>query len=610
MIAELRRFRLGGTASDVLLVALLLAIAEAESVSNTHDVPRALVMLGSGLAVLPLLARRRAPIVAGTISLGIALATVALVIDEDGGQLSMVLTVLAASYSVGAHAERGSVAWVAAAVFTMLVGMAIAEPSDLIFPALFFAFLPWLGGRLLRSHRALTRELARETVRAEEARADDRDRAIARERARIARELHDVLAHNLSAIVVQAGAARRVLERDPDAAGQAARLIADTGREALAELRYLSGAVHRDDSDPLDGPPTLRRIGDLVRSAREAGLDATLTVEGEPVDMAGRAGARGVPRRAGGAHERVEARRAGPRRGDRPLRALGGRPGDHRRRCGGHRARARRRRRRPRHRGHARARRPLRRQRRGGPRARRRVRRARPAPRHGSSGGLMPIKVLLVDDQQLIRAGFRMILGAEPDIEVVGECANGVQAVDSAARLEPDVVLMDIRMPEMDGIEATRRIVREGDGRPVRVLMLTTFDLDEYVYDALRAGASGFLLKDVPADQLADGIRLVAQGEALLAPSATRRLIVEFARTSPARREPPPAMAELTPRELEVFRLIARGRSNAEIAGELFVGETTVKTHVTRILMKLGIRDRVQAVVLAYESGIVAPGDA
>jgi DNA-binding NarL/FixJ family response regulator len=219
------------------------------------------------------------------------------------------------------------------------------------------------------------------------------------------------------------------------------------------------------------------------------------------------------------------------------------------------------------------------------------------------------IKVLLVDDQQLIRAGFRMILGAEPDIEVVGECANGVQAVDSAARLTPDVVLMDIRMPEMDGIEATRRIVAAAGDGPARVLMLTTFDLDEYVYDALRAGASGFLLKDVPADQLADGVRLVAQGEALLAPSATRRLIQEFARTSPARRDPPPSVGELTPRELEVFRLIARGRSNAEIASELFVGETTVKTHVTRILMKLGVRDRVQAVVLAYESGIVSPGD-
>jgi DNA-binding NarL/FixJ family response regulator len=219
----------------------------------------------------------------------------------------------------------------------------------------------------------------------------------------------------------------------------------------------------------------------------------------------------------------------------------------------------------------------------------------------------MSIRVLLVDDQALIRTGFRMILGAEPDLEVIGECTTGAHAVDSAARLNPDVILMDIRMPEMDGIEATRRITAAGGEHP-RVLMLTTFDLDEYVYDALRAGASGFLLKDVPADQLVEGIRLVAGGEALLAPSATRRLIQEFARTSPARREPPPALAQLTPRELEVFRLIARGRSNAEIAGELFVGETTVKTHVTRILMKLDVRDRVQAVVLAYETGVVAPG--
>jgi len=217
---------------------------------------------------------------------------------------------------------------------------------------------------------------------------------------------------------------------------------------------------------------------------------------------------------------------------------------------------------------------------------------------------------VIADDHEMSRTGMRGMLASEEGLEIVGEATTGREAVSLCRRLRPDVVLMDIRMPEMDGIEATRRIVREGDGPAVRVLMLTTFDLDEYVYDALRAGASGFLLKDVPADQLADGIRLVAHGEALLAPSATRRLIHEFARTSPARREPPPAMAELTPRELEVFRLIARGRSNAEIAAELFVGETTVKTHVTRILMKLGIRDRVQAVVLAYESGIVAPGDA
>ena len=225
----------------------------------------------------------------------------------------------------------------------------------------------------------------------------------------------------------------------------------------------------------------------------------------------------------------------------------------------------------------------------------------------------MTIKVAVVDDQEIVRAGFAALLGTQEDFRVVGTAADGEEAVELCRTQRPHVVLMDVRMPVMDGIEATRRIVSAGaadeDAAP-RVLMLTTFDLDEYVYDALRAGASGFLLKDVPADQLADGIRLVAQGEALLAPSATRRLIHEFARTSPARREPPPAMSELTPRELEVFRLIARGRSNAEIAGELFVGETTVKTHVTRILMKLGVRDRVQAVVLAYESGVVSPGDA
>jgi len=222
------------------------------------------------------------------------------------------------------------------------------------------------------------------------------------------------------------------------------------------------------------------------------------------------------------------------------------------------------------------------------------------------------VRVLLVDDQALIRAGFRMILDAEEDMEVVGECADGTQAVDSVRRLKPDVVLMDIRMPEMDGIEATRLITAEGGGGEgeagPRVLMLTTFDLDEYVYDALRAGASGFLLKDVPAEQLVDGIRVVARGEALLAPSVTKRLIQEFSRGAVSQRSAPAELDELTPRELEVFKLIARGMSNAEIAAELIVSETTVKTHVARVLMKLGVRDRVQAVVLAYESGVVAPG--
>ena len=219
----------------------------------------------------------------------------------------------------------------------------------------------------------------------------------------------------------------------------------------------------------------------------------------------------------------------------------------------------------------------------------------------------MSVRVLIADDQALVRTGFRMILDAEPDIDVVGEAENGREAVTMARDLAPDVVLMDIRMPEMDGIEATRQVVSlDGEGAP-RVLMLTTFDLDEYVYDALRAGASGFLLKDVPAQQLAGGVRMVAAGDALLAPSITRRLIEEFS-TAPAAAAPPPGLDELTPRELEVFRLVARGMSNAEIAAELVVGETTVKTHVTRLLMKLGLRDRVQAVVLAYETGVVSPG--
>jgi len=220
----------------------------------------------------------------------------------------------------------------------------------------------------------------------------------------------------------------------------------------------------------------------------------------------------------------------------------------------------------------------------------------------------MSLGVLIVDDQALVRAGFRMILEAEEDVEVVGEAADGLEAVAAAQRLKPDVVLMDVRMPEMDGIEATRRLLADR-GTSAKVVMLTTFDMDEYVYDALRAGASGFLLKDVPPEQLVAGIRAVASGDALLAPSVTRRVIEEFVRRPPASvRTLPPRLGELTTRELEVLKLIARGLSNAEIAKELFVSETTVKTHVGHVLTKLAVRDRVQAVVLAYESGLVEPG--
>jgi len=217
----------------------------------------------------------------------------------------------------------------------------------------------------------------------------------------------------------------------------------------------------------------------------------------------------------------------------------------------------------------------------------------------------MSIRVLLVDDHALARTGFRMVLDTEPDIEVVGEAATGRQAIHSAGRLEPDVVLMDVRMPELDGIAATREIAGGGDGAP-RVLILTTFDLDEYVYDALAAGASGFLLKDVGPDRLIEAIRVVAQGEALLAPTVTRRLIDELVNGGRRRLRRPAALDDLTPREFEVLELVAQGLSNAEIAERLIVEETTIKTHVSRLLAKLGLRDRVQAVVLAYESGLVA----
>jgi DNA-binding NarL/FixJ family response regulator len=214
------------------------------------------------------------------------------------------------------------------------------------------------------------------------------------------------------------------------------------------------------------------------------------------------------------------------------------------------------------------------------------------------------VKVVLADDQELVRTGFRMILRAEPDLEIVGEAADGDEAVAQAARLRPDVVLMDIRMPRLDGLAATRRILAQPAARS-RALILTTFDQDEYLLEALRAGASGFLLKTVPAEQLVAGVREVAAGEALLAPAITRRLIERFVSVVEPEPAPPPGYDELTARERGVLLLVARGMSNAEIAGELVVEPSTVKTHVAAVLAKLGVRDRVAAVVLAYESGLV-----
>jgi DNA-binding NarL/FixJ family response regulator len=220
----------------------------------------------------------------------------------------------------------------------------------------------------------------------------------------------------------------------------------------------------------------------------------------------------------------------------------------------------------------------------------------------------MTVRVLLCDDQALVRSGFRMILDQRPGIEVVGEAEDGLQAIALAERRHPDVILMDVRMPRLDGVEATRRLTAAGTA--ARIVILTTFDLDEYVYDAIRAGASGFLLKDAKPAQLVEAIEIVARGEALLAPAVTRRLLDRFAETLPGgAREPPPRLSSLTERELEVLRLLACGLSNAELAERLFLSETTVKSHVSSVLRKLDLRDRVQAVVLAYEAGLVRAGE-
>jgi len=217
------------------------------------------------------------------------------------------------------------------------------------------------------------------------------------------------------------------------------------------------------------------------------------------------------------------------------------------------------------------------------------------------------IRTLVADDQEVVRAGFSALLDTQPDFTVVASAADGAEAVRLSSEHRPDVVLMDVRMPTMDGIEATRQIC-EGDGDRVRILVLTTFDLDEYVYDALQAGASGFLLKDVPAESLFEAVRVIAAGEALLAPAITRRLIAEFARLRPRPQPPPNGLGVLTPRETEILGLVAEGLSNREIALRLVLSDETVKTHVSHVLRKLGLRDRAQAVVVAYESGLVVPG--
>lgn len=482
---------------------------------------------------------------------------------------------------------------------------------------------PWAAGRALRSRRLLIDDLRATTKQLELSQQELAERAVEAERLRIAREVHDIVAHSVTVMTVQADAADRTLNRDPAQARAAINAVQDTGRQAQAQLRQMLGVL-RPGSEPItagtdaagDDPgvvltpqPQVAQLEPLVDRFRATGLHVDYQPLSAPVDLPqnvgltvyrvvqegltnvlrhSAAGQASVAVSHRGDHVLATVRDPGPTKPPRPStnkRAWAGRHErtgarlrrrPHRSRIGGRRIRGQ-----------------------GPPSAA-----ARLVTGSQSRPGQHAIRLVIVDDQTLVRRGFALILGEEPDMVVVGEAADGKQALAVCRDVEPDVVLMDVRMPVMNGLDATRALVSAGSSR---VLMLTTFDLDAYVYEAIRAGASGFLLKDVRPDVLAHSVRAVARGDTMLAPAITRRLVEEFV-SRPAPGTIHSGLASLTGREREVLTQMARGRSNAEIAAQLYLSETTVKTHVTRILAKLSLRDRVQAVVLAYETGLLRPG--
>ena len=424
-----------------------------------------------------------------------------------------------------------------------------------------------------------------------------------------------MVAHHMSVIAIQAEAAPYKTADPPPELVESFGEIRASALAGLAELRRVLGVLRTGGQDTAP-QPGLADLDALLDSARSGGVSVTVTRSGNPVTLPDgvdlsayrivQEALSNAMRHAPGSHVQVhlayrpdglalEVRNdAGPGEQCRP--GPGGQRGPGRRG-------------RPRPGRHAGARHDAGREPGGGPDRRRGVPGDRgPAGEPARGGGAVTIRVVVADDQGMVRSGFSILLNAQPDIEVVGEAVNGQEAIARVAELRPDVILMDVRMPVIDGLQATRQIAAAGDGAP-RVLVLTTFDLDDYVYEALRSGASGFLLKDASAGELAEAVRVVAAGDALLAPGVTRRLIAEFARLGAPRAASRKNLEDLTERETEVLALVARGMSNAEIAAHLVVAEQTVKTHVSRVLMKLALRDRAQAVVFAYENGLVRPGE-
>ena len=550
-----------------------------------------------------LLFRRRAPFV---VPLAVASGAVAFTLLDPTAAYetdTMFLVLILAAWAAGSLLDARQ-ALIALGALLVAGWTVFIRAPDVPVTELIWLSIPVVGTFVLSAATARHSERARlaeqRMLEAEEVAR----RAVEDERSRITRELHDVLAHSVSVMTVQASAVRRLLKPEQEREREALMTVEETGRQALAEMRRLLG-IMRTEAEPaaLAPQPGIGTLPELVEQVRQSGLPVELTVEGTPVKLpAGvdlsayrivQEALTNTLRHAGPAHAWVAVRYAGE---DVEIEVANDgnseNPGDGsghglvgmRERvalCGGELE--------------------------SGPRPGRRLQDLCAPSRRRRCG--MSIRVLIVDDQALVRAGFKMILESEPEIEIVGEAEDGLQAVEAARELRPDVVLMDIRMPNLDGLEATRRIL-DTPGEAPRILMLTTFDLDEYVYEALRAGASGFMLKDTPPEQLVAAIHVVASGDALLSPAITKRVIEEFIRRPPSSiaTAPSPKVAELTARELEVLGFMARGLSNAEIARDLFVSETTVKTHVARILMKLDLRDRVQAVVFAYETGIVQPG--
>jgi DNA-binding NarL/FixJ family response regulator/signal transduction histidine kinase len=549
----------------------------------------------------PLIVRRRYPLIPIAFLMG-ALSVQALATSDATEGLALLLTGLVSIYSVAAWGSRriAVTGLAVAAVGGTIVSLEDQHmrTGEQLWSGLFFYLAwiaAWIAGLAVRAHRT-ARLAEQQTAEAERRHAG----TVTAERSRIARELHDVIAHNVSVIVLQAVAAQGVLDGEPDRVRDPLSRIEESGREALDELRRLVGVMRdTDGARDLEPQPGLADMTALTDTVRAAGLQVELTTEGltAPLPRAIDLSAYRIIHE--GTHQHPQARRSSHRAGEHlPIRNCARGRGHRRRpwpRDPNERRRARARR-------DARTRRPLQRLGRSRNACRGRLPRPCPAP-----AGARLTTVVIADDQALVRDGFRVILEVEPDIDVIGEAADGIDAVEQTRRLAPDVILMDIRMPRLDGIAATRKIVAAAAA--THVLILTTFDGDEFLYDAMRAGASGFLAKDVRRDQLVDAIRTVDRGDALLGPSLVRRLIEDFcSRPAPQSAGRPAALADLTDRELQVLELVARGHSNAEIATELFLSEATIKTHLAHLTRKLGLHDRVQAVILAYESGLVQPG--